>query len=133
MASFDDVRAFFEAPNIAYVGTVRKNGTPHVLPVWVDVEDGDTIVLNSSEGRAWPANVDRTGQITITVADKDDPYSYTMVGGRVISRTTEDGVEVIDRLAKKYLDADSYPFRQEGEQRITYFVEPDRVRHQKQG
>ena len=38
----------------------------------------------------------------------------------------------IDRLAKKYLDADSYPFRQEGEQRITYRVTPTLVRYQKQ-
>ena len=39
----------------------------------------------------------------------------------------------IDRLAKNHLDADSYPFRQPGEQRITYLVDADRVRHQKQG
>ena len=49
------------------------------------------------------------------------------------ARWTTDGAEDhIDRLAKKYLDADRYPFHQPGEQRITYLVDPDRVRHQKQ-
>ena len=39
----------------------------------------------------------------------------------------------IDALAKKYLDADSYPMRVAGEQRVTYLVTPTLVRHQKQG
>ena len=33
----------------------------------------------------------------------------------------------IDRLAKKYLDADSYPFRRPGEQRVTVRITPDKV------
>ena len=46
--------------------------------------------------------------------------------------TTEGADAHIDRLAKKYLDADSYPFRREGEQRITFLVDATRVFHQKQ-
>jgi hypothetical protein len=40
---------------------------------------------------------------------------------------TSDGDAVIDRLAKKYLDADSYPYRRSDEQRITVRITPDRV------
>jgi archaellum component FlaC len=44
----------------------------------------------------------------------------------------ESADEHIERLTKKYMNQDSYPFRQEGEQRIKFLVEPERVRHQKQ-
>jgi hypothetical protein len=41
---------------------------------------------------------------------------------------TEDGAEEqIDRLAKKYMDVDSYPYRQEGERRVTIKIRPERV------
>ena len=38
----------------------------------------------------------------------------------------------IDRLAKTYVDQDTYPFRQPGEERVTYVISPDHVRHTKQ-
>ena len=43
---------------------------------------------------------------------------------------THDGAdEDIDALAKRYLDADSYPFRQPGEQRVIVKIEPEKVNH----
>jgi hypothetical protein len=41
--------------------------------------------------------------------------------------TTIGADEVIDRLAKKYLGADSYPYRREGEIRVTVRIRPDRI------
>ncbi|RME48895.1 MAG: PPOX class F420-dependent oxidoreductase, partial [Caldilineae bacterium] len=35
--------------------------------------------------------------------------------------------EHIDRLAKKYTGQDTYPFRRQGEVRVTYKIEPRRV------
>jgi hypothetical protein len=47
--------------------------------------------------------------------------------------TTDWADDHVDRLAKRYLDADGYPFRTPDEQRITDVVEPTLVRHQEQG
>ena len=33
----------------------------------------------------------------------------------------------IDKMAKKYLGQDKYPFRQPGEVRVVYKIEPDRT------
>jgi len=68
----------------------------------------------------------------VTVYDESNPYEYVEIRGTA-SGTLDDADGHIDRLAKKYLDADSYPFRQPGEQRIKFVVDADRVRHQKQG
>jgi len=69
--------------------------------------------------------------VTVLVYDEDNPYDYVEVRGTATG-TTEGADAHIDRLAKKYLGADSYPFRQPGEQRITFVVDAARVRHQKQ-
>jgi hypothetical protein len=68
----------------------------------------------------------------VTVYDEKNPYEYVEIRGTARG-TLEGADDHINRLAKKYIDADEYPFRQPGEQRITYVVDADRVRHQKQG
>lgn len=115
-----------QAKNFANVATLRTDGSVHAVPVWVDVQDGRP-VLNTAEGRAWPRNLERDPRVTITVQNLENPYEYIMVRGRVSERTREGADEHIDALAKKYLDQDSYPFRQPGEQRLIIRVEPDYV------
>jgi PPOX class probable F420-dependent enzyme len=115
-----------QAKNFANVSTLRADGSVHAVPVWVDVQDGRP-VLNTAEGRAWPRNLERDPRVTITVQNLENPYEYVMVRGRVSERTHEGADEHIDGLAKKYLDQDSYPFRQPGEQRLIIRVEPESV------
>ena len=133
MASLDDpgVRALLDKPNHAVVTTLGEDGSPHSTVVWVDVVDGK-LAINSAVGRAWPTNLERDPRINVLVYDESNPYDYVEVRGTATG-TTEGADAHIDRLAKKYLGQDSYPFRQEGEQRITYLVDATRVRHQKQG
>jgi hypothetical protein len=41
---------------------------------------------------------------------------------------TEQGADAhIDKMAKKYLGADKYPYRQPGEQRVMYKIQPERT------
>jgi PPOX class probable F420-dependent enzyme len=122
----DRGRQLLEAPNYANVSTLRADGSPHAVVVWVDVDDG-RVLLNSSEGRAWPRNLERDPRVAITVADAQNPYEYVSIRGRVVERTTESADEHIDKLAKKYLGKDEYPFRQPGEVRVKFAVEPEQV------
>ena len=112
--------------NYANVATIRSDGTIHGAPVWVDVQDG-LAVLNTAEGRAWPKNLERDPHVTLTVQNMENPYEYVEIRGQVAERTHEGADEHIDVLAKKYLDADSYPFRQPGEQRVIIRVAPEHV------
>jgi PPOX class probable F420-dependent enzyme len=114
--------------NFAQVATTGRDGSPHVTPVWVD-HDGQHIVLNTAEGRAWPANARRTGKIAINVLNNENPYEYVFIQGTVAEDTTDGADEHIDKLAKKYLDADEYPFRTDAEQRLIIKVAPEKIRH----
>jgi PPOX class probable F420-dependent enzyme len=124
----DRARSILESPNFAHVATLRKDGTPHVVPVWVDVSDGQ-VLLNTAEGRIWPANLRRDPRVSLTVQNTENPYEYVTIHGRVSDITPEGADEHIDRLAKKYLNKDTYPFRQPDEQRLIVKVDPERVRY----
>jgi PPOX class probable F420-dependent enzyme len=122
-------KELLEQPNFTHLSTFREDGTIHGVVVWQHVED-DKVALNSSEGRAWPANVRRDPRVTITVHNNENPYEYVEVRGRIVEDTHDGAKEHIDALAKKYMDKDEYPFLQPGEQRIKFLVEPERVRVQ---
>jgi PPOX class probable F420-dependent enzyme len=113
--------------NFAHVGTLRADGSVQVAPVWVDVQDGRPVV-NTADGRAWPHNLERDPRITLEVQNMENPYEYAEIRGRVAERTHEGADQHIDSMAKKYLDADTYPFRQPGEQRLIIRVEPEYVK-----
>jgi PPOX class probable F420-dependent enzyme len=124
------VRTLLTERHHAVITTRGEDGSMHSAVVWVDVRDGQ-VAVNSAVGRTWPTNLERDPQVTVLVMNEANPYEYVEIRGTA-SGTTEGADDHIDRLAKKYLDADSYPFRQEGEQRITYRVAPTLVRYQKQ-
>ncbi|MGH3687407.1 MAG: hypothetical protein ACRDQ9_11350 [Pseudonocardiaceae bacterium] len=80
--------------------------------MWQKVVDG-ALNVNSAAGRRWPSNLDADPRITAVVFAQDNPYEYVEVRGTVTRTEGADGQ--IDRLAKKYLGQDRYPFRGEGE------------------
>jgi PPOX class probable F420-dependent enzyme len=119
-------RELIDAPNFCHLATIGADGTPHLTITWVDVEDG-LIVVNSAEGRAWPRNLRRDPRVTLTVTNAEDQYEYVEVRGRVVADEPDPDLEVIDRLSHKYRGED-YP-RHPEQQRVTFRIEPQRVRH----
>ena len=132
MSTLDDpqVQRLLEEPNPATVSTLNADGTVHGTVVWADVLEG-ALALNTAVGRHWPSNLERDPRITVVVYDQGNPYEYVEVRGRARGRT-EGADEHIDRLAKKYMGVDTYPWHTPDEQRITYLVDAEHVRHVKQ-
>jgi PPOX class probable F420-dependent enzyme len=131
MADLSDagVRELLENPNHAVVSTLNEDGSISSKIVWVSLEDG-TLAVNSAVGRDWPSNLERDPRVTLLVYNAEDAFDYLEVRGRA-EGTTEGADDHIDRLAKKYLNADSYPFRDPSEQRITYLITPEVINHVK--
>ena len=108
---------------IAALATVMSDGTPQLTPVWFDY-DGKAIHVNTAQGRVKARNMREGARVAVMIVDPDNPYRYVQIRGRV-ARATENGADAhIDMLAKKYLGKDRYPFRQPGEVRIRYEIEP---------
>ncbi|HSD10527.1 MAG TPA: PPOX class F420-dependent oxidoreductase [Candidatus Binatia bacterium] len=113
----------FQKKAFANLGTVMPDGTPQVTPVWVDY-DGEHVIVNSARGRRKDKNMKVGASVALAIMDPDNPYRHLQVRGRV-SEVTEHGADAhIDRMAKKYLGKDKYPFRQPGEVRVIYKITP---------
>jgi PPOX class probable F420-dependent enzyme len=117
------------APNFAQVASLRRDGSPHVTPVWVDHRDG-LVWLNSAEGRDWPRNLQRDSRAALNVQNLENPYEYLELRGHAVEFTPEGAEEHIDFLARKYLGEDTYPYRQPGEERLIIKIAPDWARRQ---
>jgi len=108
-----------------HVVTINSDGKPQVTMVWMDV-DGDEVLFNTADGRKKPQNLRQDPRIIISVQSRSDPQAYAIFHGK--ARVTEEGGdEHIDKLAKRFLGADKYPFRQPGEKRLIVRTSVDRI------
>jgi len=110
----------------ADLATVMPDGTPQVTPVWFDYSAGK-IRVNTARGRTKARNLKPGAPVALAITDPDNAYRYVQIRGRVASATEHGADAHIDTLAKKYLGKDTYPFRQPGEVRIMYEIEPSSV------
>ncbi|HWP32183.1 MAG TPA: PPOX class F420-dependent oxidoreductase [Solirubrobacterales bacterium] len=117
-----------EEKAFAHVATLMEDGSPQVSPVWIDRED-DLVVFNTAAGRLKDQNLRRDPRVAISITDPENPYENLLIRGRVLEITERDADEHIDHLAKRYLDANEYPFRQPGEVRLKVRIRPERVSH----
>jgi PPOX class probable F420-dependent enzyme len=124
-----NARAIFAKKVLAHVASLGPDGAPHVTPVWVEL-DGEFVVINTALGRAKARNLASDPRVAVSLTDPDDPYIAIALRGTVDTFTTDGADAVIDRLAKKYLGVDSYPFRREGEVRVTVKIRIDRIAQQ---
>ena len=121
----DNARTFLQQPFAGALTTLRADGSPHTTVVWVDVDD-DGPSFNTAAGRAKPRHIERDPRVSLLVVDPEDQYKWLAISGR--AEITTDGADgQIDRLAKKYLGQDEYPWRKPGETRLTVRIRPERV------
>ncbi len=119
-------KLFTEGQNFIFLATLMKDGSPQVTPVWVDLE-GDRILVNSEQKRVKTRNMRRDPRVALSVQEPGNPYRYLEVRGRVTEITTDGAAAHIDKLAKKYLGQDRYPFNQPGDVRVIIKITPEAV------
>jgi len=57
----------------------------------------------------------------------DNPLDMTTIRGKVVKIIQDYEYKHADKLAKKYLGVDKYPFKRPGEKRIILKIKPERV------
>jgi PPOX class probable F420-dependent enzyme len=116
----------FKKKAFAHLTTLMPDGFPQSTPVWVDY-DGQSVIINTAQGRQKDKNMQRDKRVALSIIDPDNAYRYLEVRGHITLRTTKDAEKHIDALAKKYLDQDKYPWRQPGQSRVIFKIQPDHV------
>jgi PPOX class probable F420-dependent enzyme len=119
-------RALLARPVLATLATVAKDGSPQVTPLWIDL-DGDDVLINTARGRVKERNLRRDPRVAISVIDPEDSYNVLVATGTAVDITPEGADAHIDALAKKYLGADTYPFRDPAQERLIVRIRLDRI------
>jgi PPOX class probable F420-dependent enzyme len=124
----DEAKHLLEGKNFAHVATINADGSPQVSAIWIGLDD-DLVTFNTAEGRLKTKNLHRNPDVAISITNQENPYENLILQGKVVEMTADGADDDIDALAKRYLDADSYPFRQPGEERVIVKIEPQKVNH----
>jgi len=113
----------------AFLGTLNKDGSPQVTPTWIGIvedEGQELILINTARDRIKQKNVSRDPRVSISPVDEENPYSMITIKGRVVDQTTNGADEHIDKLAKRYLNAERYPAHSSNVKRIILKIKPEK-------
>jgi PPOX class probable F420-dependent enzyme len=125
----DDVaRTLASAPNFAAFTTLLPSGQPMTHIMWVHA-DSDHLLINTEVHRQKYKNIQHDPRVTVTVIDKDNPYHYAEVRGRVVEEVKGDAARAsIDELSQKYTGGPyANPITSE---RVLLKIAPERTRAQ---
>jgi PPOX class probable F420-dependent enzyme len=120
------VQELAQAPNFAALTVQLPSGHAMTHVMWVDAAE-DHVLINTEVHRAKFKAVEREPRVTVMVWEKENPYTYAEVRGRVVEKVR--GPEArshIDALARKYTGAD-YATQIQSE-RVILKIAPD-VQH----
>lgn len=93
-------------PHTAKLAVTRADGSPHVAPVWVDL-DGDQIVFMTSADTIKGKSILRDGRVALCFDDEQPPFSFVTVSGT--TTTSTDSGELLHwatRIAARYMGAE---------------------------
>lgn len=123
----DQVKKFLEKPNFAVLATQSQSGRVQATPVWF-LLDGGEILINTSAGRKKLGNMEANPRVTLAIVDRENPYQYVQIQGRVRKFDKENGPRDIDRLSQRYHGRPyPYPGGDSPKNRVTIRIVPDRV------
>ncbi len=131
----DEQRAFLlHGTRTAKLATMRKDGRPHVVPVWFDL-DGDTLILTTGGKSVKAGNIRRDARICLCVDDETPPYAYIQVEGT--ASLLEDPAQLLHwatRIGGRYMGqgrAEEYGKRNSTEGELLVRITPTHIIFQK--
>jgi PPOX class probable F420-dependent enzyme len=90
----------------AKLAVVRKDGSPHVAPVWIDL-DGDDVVFMTSADTLKGRSILRDGRVSLCVDDERPPFSFVTIAGTTTTSTDPDELlHWATRIAARYMGAE---------------------------
>ena len=126
MAIKKSIRSLAKGPNFAAFTTLGAAGDPMTHIVWVDCDD-EYVLINTEIHRAKFKQVQRDPRVAVAIIDRDNPYNYAEVRGRVTDFISgEEARRHIDELSEKYMGGPyANPIQSE---RVVLKIKPERQR-----
>jgi PPOX class probable F420-dependent enzyme len=97
------VRDAVESTSIAHLATVRPDGAPHSIPLWVSTL-GDRIIFLTGPDSVKARNLRHDPRVALSLTSVGNPYEPVIVRGRLVEWIDGDaGWELVDQIAQKYI------------------------------
>ena len=120
---YEDLLAW-DTKALAHAATVGPDGSPQNNPVWFDW-DGEFIRFSQTKVRQKYRNVQKDPRVALSIVDPKNDYRYLELRGSVVRIDEDPDKAFIDRMAKKYIDQDVYPWSQPGDERVVLVIKPE--------
>jgi PPOX class probable F420-dependent enzyme len=120
----DDLLDLVTTDHIDHVSFVRPDGSVVTHLMWIDW-DGDHILTSSPVGSVKGRHARRNPHVSVSVVDRDDPWRFVIVRGRVTDIRPDDELAFIDKMSTRYTGG---PYYRRGYEREIFVVTPDHIR-----
>ena len=88
------------------LATVRKDGRPHVAPIWFDLED-DVLIFTTWHESVKAANIRRDGRVCLCIDEERPPFAFVQIEGTAtLSSDPEELRYWATRIAGRYMGTD---------------------------
>jgi PPOX class probable F420-dependent enzyme len=124
--SKDELSRLFQFRNLAYVGTLSKDGSPHITPVWAEMVE-DLILINTFEESAKVRHILKDKRIALSIVEQNNPFQMVSIKGKVVEQTSEGADEHLKKLAKRYLGIGKYYYRKPNHKRVILKMKPEKI------
>ncbi|HJS65477.1 MAG TPA: PPOX class F420-dependent oxidoreductase [Nitrososphaeraceae archaeon] len=133
----DEIRNFLlKGTFTGKLGTINKNGTPHVVPVWYTLDDEDNILFNTDNSSVKAKNIQRDNRVRLCVDDQVPLFSFVTIDGiaESISNEPTEVYKWAKIIAARYMGNDKaaeYGRRNSSEGELLIKIKPTKVIGQK--
>ena len=133
----DEIRNFLlQGTLTGKLGTINKDGTPHVVPIWYTVDEEDNIIFNTGGESVKAKNIRRDNRVRLCVDDQTPLFSFVLIDGiaQIERGQTGEIYKWAKIIAARYMGDDkseAYGKRNSGEGEILVKIKPVRIVGQK--
>ena len=133
----DEIKKFLlQGTFTGKLGTINKDGTPHVVPIWYTVDEEDKIIFNTGDKSVKAKNIRRDNRVRLCIDDQTPLFSFVTIDGvaELISSEPSELYKWAKIIAARYMGNDMsevYGRRNSAEGELLIKIKPVRVIGQK--
>lgn len=131
--SRDEIKDFLlQGTFTGKLGTINKDGTPHVVPIWYTVDGEDNIIFNTSDKSVKATNIRRDNRVRLCVDDQTPLFSFVTINGiaEIISNEPSEVYKWAKIIAARYMGynkSEEYGRRNSAEGELLVKIKPIKV------
>jgi PPOX class probable F420-dependent enzyme len=138
MSKAEVARFLMQGTFTGKLATVKKDGSPHVVPIWFVVENGKgrgkagNIILTTGDTSVKANNIQHDDRVSICIDDQKPPFSFVTIHGtaKIYPYKQKEVLEWATKIAERYVgkkNAKTYGEVNSGEGAVLVRIKPTKV------